>query len=184
MNQRLGQVLKYGGLAAATLAILAAIYVTVVASQAPPVKALESATLAESSVIMSSDGKLLGKLQESRRQVVTLDQISPWVIRALIDTEDHRFREHGGVDWLRSLKAIVRTATGRTEGGSTITQQLARNVFPEEIGRSRNINRKIKEIVTARRMENLYAKDQILAAYLNSVPFLYNAVGIEAAART
>src|SRR6218665_1103032 len=135
MNQRLGQVLKYGGLAAATLAILGAIYVTTVASQAPPVKDLESATQAESSVIMSSDGKRLGNLQENRRQVVTLDQISPWVVRALIDTEDHRFRDHHGVDWLRSIKAIARTATGRTEGGSTITQQLARNVFPDELRR-------------------------------------------------
>lgn len=184
MNQRLGQVLKYGGLASAALAVVGAVYVAVVASQAPPVQDLESATQAESSMIMSSDGKLLGKLQESRRQVVPLDQISPWVVRALIDTEDHRFREHHGVDWLRSIKAVLRTATGRTEGGSTITQQLARNVFPEEIGRARNINRKIKEFVTARRIENLFTKDQILAAYLNSVPFLYNAVGIEAAART
>lgn len=184
MNQRLGQALKYTGLAAATLSILGAFYVAWVVSQAPPVTALENATQAVPSVILSSDGKQLGRLQQNRREPVTLEQISPWVVRALIDTEDHRFREHGGVDWLRSLKAILRTATGRTEGGSTITQQLARNVFPQEIGRARNINRKIKEIVTAWRIEGRYSKDEILVAYLNSVPFLYNAVGIEAAART
>src|SRR5690606_35984702 len=135
-------------------------------------------------VIMSSDGKQLGRMQQNRRAPVTLDQISPWVVRALIDTEDHRFRDHGGVDWLRSIKAVMRTATGRTEGGSTITQQLARNVFPEEIGRARNINRKVKEVVTAWRIEGRFSKDEILVAYLNSVPFLYNTVGIEAAART
>ena len=184
MNQRLGQVLKYAGLATAAMSVIGAIYVAWVVSQAPPVTALETATLAVPSVIMSSDGKQLGRVQQNRREPVTLDQISPWVIHALIDTEDHRFREHDGVDWLRTGMAILRTATGRTEGGSTITQQLARNVFPEEIGRSRNINRKIKEFVTARRIENLFTKDQILTAYLNSVPFLYNAVGIEAAART
>lgn len=184
MNQRLGQVLKYTGLAMAALSVIGAIYVAWVVSQAPPVTALETATQAVPSVIMSSDGKQLGRVQQNRREPVTLEQISPWVIHALIDTEDHRFREHDGVDWLRTGMAILRTATGRTEGGSTITQQLARNVFPEEIGRSRNINRKIKEFVTARRIENLFTKDQILTAYLNSVPFLYNAVGIEAAART
>ncbi len=184
MNQRLGQVLKYTGLATAVLSVIGAIYVAWVVSQAPPVTALETATQAVPSVIMSSDGKQLGRVQQNRREPVTLEQISPWVIHALIDTEDHRFREHDGVDWLRTGMAILRTATGRTEGGSTITQQLARNVFPEEIGRSRNINRKIKEFVTARRIENLFTKDQILTAYLNSVPFLYNAVGIEAAART
>jgi penicillin-binding protein 1A len=184
MNQRLGQVLKYTGLATAALSTFGAIYVAWVVSQAPPVTALESATQAVPSVILSSDGKQLGRVQQNRREPVTLEQISPWVIHALIDTEDHRFRDHDGVDWLRTGMAILRTATGRTEGGSTITQQLARNVFPEEIGRSRNIGRKIKEIVTARRIENLYTKDQILTAYLNSVPFLYNAVGIEAAART
>lgn len=184
MNQRLGQVLKYTGLATAALSVIGAIYVAWVVSQAPPVTALETATQAVPSVIMSSDGKQLGRVQQNRREPVTLEQISPWVIHALIDTEDHRFREHDGVDWLRTGMAILRTATGRTEGGSTITQQLARNVFPEEIGRSRNINRKIKEFVTARRIENLFTKDQILTAYLNSVPFLYNAVGIEAAART
>ncbi|MFY9477559.1 MAG: transglycosylase domain-containing protein [Aquabacterium sp.] len=184
MNQRLGQVLKYTGLATAALSVIGAIYVAWVVSQAPPVTALETATQSMPSVIMSSDGKQLGRVQQNRREPVTLEQISPWVIHALIDTEDHRFREHDGVDWLRTGMAILRTATGRTEGGSTITQQLARNVFPEEIGRSRNISRKIKEVVTARRIENLYSKDQILTAYLNSVPFLYNAVGIEAAART
>lgn len=184
MNQRLGQVLKYTGLASAAIAIVGAAYVAWIVSQAPPVTALDNATQSEPSVILSSDGKQLGRVQQNRREPVTLEQISPWVVRALIDTEDHRFRDHDGVDWLRSIKAILRTATGRVEGGSTITQQLARNVFPEEIGRSRNINRKVKEIVTARRIENLYTKDQILVAYLNSVPFLYNAVGIEAAART
>jgi penicillin-binding protein 1A len=184
MNQRLGQVLKYTGLAAAALSAIGAMYVAWVVSQAPPVTALETATQAVPSVIMSSDGKQLGRVQQNRREPVTLEEISPWVIHALIDTEDHRFRDHDGVDWLRTGMAILRTATGRTEGGSTITQQLARNVFPEEIGRSRNIGRKIKEVVTARRIENLYTKDQILTAYLNSVPFLYNAVGIEAAART
>src|SRR5205823_11441294 len=69
-------------------------------------------------------------------------------------------------------------------GGSTITQQLARNLFPKEIGRSRSIMRKLKEIITAVKIEERYSKEQILETYLNTVPFLYNVFGIEMAART
>jgi penicillin-binding protein 1A len=78
----------------------------------------------------------------------------------------------------------VASLKGDAQGGSTITQQLARNMFPEEIGRSRNLNRKLKEMITAIKIENTYSKTEILEAYLNTVPFLYNTFGIEMAART
>jgi penicillin-binding protein 1A len=106
------------------------------------------------------------------------------VIAALIATEDHRFYRHSGVDWRRTATGIVRTLFGATEGGSTLTQQLARNLFPEEIGRQRTITRKIKETITAFKIEYAYTKNDILETYLNSMPFLYNAFGIEMAART
>jgi penicillin-binding protein 1A len=168
----------------AALAILATLYVGYQIADAPAITTLRNTQVPQPSVILSADGKPLGRFQEQRLLPVTLSQVSPYVTQALIATEDHRFREHHGVDWLRSLKAIARTSTGRTEGGSTITQQLVRNLFPEDIGRARNLNRKVKEIVTALRIEHIYSKDQILEAYLNTVPFLYNAVGIEAAAHT
>ncbi|RZK99863.1 MAG: penicillin-binding protein [Rubrivivax sp.] len=184
MNSTLRQTLTWLMLATAALAIAAAAYVGYQVSQAPAITELKTTKVPEPSVILSADGKTIGRFQEQRSQPVTLVQVSPYVIQALIATEDHRFREHSGVDWLRSLKAILRTATGRMEGGSTLTQQLVRNLFPEDIGRSRNLGRKVKEIATALRIERIYTKDQILEAYLNTVPFLYNAVGIEAAART
>ena len=74
--------------------------------------------------------------------------------------------------------------SGDRQGGSTITQQLARNLYPEEIGRALTINRKVKEAITALKIESVYTKDEILETYLNTVPFLYNAFGIEMAART
>ena len=80
--------------------------------------------------------------------------------------------------------AAVQTLKGNIQGGSTITQQLARNLFPEEIGRDRTLHRKVKEMITAFRIERLYTKQQILETYLNTVPFLYNVIGIEMAART
>ncbi len=184
MNPRLSRALTVAGVLTATATLLLAAYTAYIVADAPPIKALQSATLAQASVIQSADGQVLGRFQQSQQEPVKLAQISPLVIQALIATEDHRFREHHGVDWRRSLQATLRTATGRMEGGSTLTQQLARNLFPEDIGRARNLNRKLKEIVTALRIERLYTKDQILEAYLNTVPFLYNAVGIEAAAHT
>src|SRR5205085_8256115 len=76
------------------------------------------------------------------------------------------------------------TLHGDLQGGSTISQQLARNMFPEDIGRAPTLQRKVKEAITALRIEHLYSKDEILEMYLNTVPFLYNAYGIEMAART
>ena len=134
--------------------------------------------------LMSADGKLLAEYRWANREWVALDQISPHVVNALIATEDHRFYDHFGLDWKRTASSVMLTLRGDTQGGSTITQQLARNLFPEEIGRSRTITRKLKEAITAIKIEASYSKDEILETYLNTVPFLYNAFGIEMAART
>src|SRR5690606_31429226 len=97
---------------------------------------------------------------------------------------DHRFYQHHGIDLRRTAGAALNTLRGRREGGSTITQQLARNMYPEEIGRAVSVTRKLKEAITALKIEAVYSKDEILETYLNTVPFLYNAFGIEMAART
>ncbi len=118
------------------------------------------------------------------REWVRLNQVSPHVINALIATEDHRFYQHFGIDWRRMASGLARALIGDMQGGSTLTQQLARNLYPEEIGRQRTITRKIKETITAIKIEYAYTKKEILEVYLNSMPFLYNAFGIEMAART
>ena len=79
---------------------------------------------------------------------------------------------------------MILTFAGDRQGGSTITQQLARNLYPDEIGRAASLTRKLKEAITALKIEALYTKEEILETYLNTVPFLYNAFGIEMAART
>jgi penicillin-binding protein 1A len=106
------------------------------------------------------------------------------VTDALIAAEDHRFYDHGGIDFRRTAAAVLYTLCGDRQGGSTITQQLARNLFPEEIGRAPTLARKIKEAITAIKIESIYSKQEILETYLNTVPFLYNAYGIEMGART
>nr|WP_238482452.1 transglycosylase domain-containing protein [Noviherbaspirillum aridicola] len=136
------------------------------------------------SVLVSADGKRLATYNRLNREWVPLEKISPHVINALIATEDHRFYQHFGIEPLRMVVGAGRALIGDPEGGSTITQQLARNMYPEQIGRQRTITRKLKEIITALKLEHAYSKRQILESYLNTVPFLYNAYGIEMAART
>ncbi|MEY4563160.1 MAG: hypothetical protein RLZZ618_2437 [Pseudomonadota bacterium] len=179
--KRIGWVtLGVAGAVAASLAV----YIGVLVKQAPSVGELKDARVAQPSKLVTADGQTLGFFQRDKQERVTLDKVSPFVIQALIATEDRRFRDHRGVDIRRTLSAVLHTATGDMQGGSTITQQLARNMFPEEIGRARSLHRKAKEMITALRIERVYTKDQILESYLNNVPFFYNVVGIEMAART
>ena len=135
-------------------------------------------------MLISSDGKRLATFKPMNREWVRLNQISPHVINALIATEDHRFYQHYGIDLRRTAAGILRVFVGDPEGGSTLTQQLARNLYPEDIGRKRTITRKLKETITAIKIEYAYTKKEILETYLNTMPFLYNAFGIEMAART
>ena len=169
--------------ALAIVALLGA-YTLTLLPQAPGATELRQVQAARPSVLLSVDGQPLASFTRTQQEPVTLDQVSPHVLQALLATEDHRFYEHRGVDLRRTVSAMLRTLSGETQGGSTITQQLARNLFPEDIGRERNVSRKLKEMITALRIEKNYSKRQILEIYLNSAPFLYNVVGIEMAART
>jgi len=150
----------------------------------PSIADLRKAKIDQPSVLVSSDGKRLATFKPMNREWVGLNRISPNVINALLATEDHRFYQHHGVDVLRSISGLLGIFTGNPEGGSTLTQQLARNLYPEEIGRQRTLTRKIKETMTALKIEYAYTKKEILETYLNTIPFLYNAFGIEMAART
>ena len=160
------------------------LYVLILIPLTPSITDLKQARAAKATTVVSSDGKLLASLDQGLQDRVKLAQIAPHVITALVATEDHRFYDHHGIDLKRSFAAIVYSVKGDAQGGSTITQQLARNMFPEEIGRSRNLNRKLKEMITALKIESTYSKNEILEAYLNTVPFLYNSFGIEMAAHT
>jgi penicillin-binding protein 1A len=166
------------------IALLLAGFVWITVRETPDVDHLRTVRAVQPSVVLAADGSELATLRNVQREWLPLNRISPQVIHALLDTEDRRFYEHRGVDVKRSLSAVFHTANGDTQGGSTITQQLVRNLYPEEIGRSRTVSRKLREIITAVRIEQRYSKDQILETYLNTVPFLYNVYGIEMAART
>ena len=117
------------------------------------------------------------------REVVPLNRISPFFIQAVIATEDHRFWEHHGLDKLRTLKALWITLfePGKIQGASTITQQLAKNLF---FSYRRTYMRKFRELLVALQIETRYSKREILEAYLNQIPFGVGAYGIERAARS
>ena len=106
------------------------------------------------------------------------------VIEALVATEDHRFYRHWGIDLFRTFAIPYHVLRGDPQGGSTLSQQLARNLYNEQIGREVTVERKLKEMVTAVQLERRYSKDEIIEMYLNTVEFSNNAFGIDAAART
>ena len=170
--------------AALALPALLLAYVLLLIPLTPGIADLRKAKSDAPAVLMSADGVALAEYRRINRQWVRLGEISPHVIDALIATEDRRFYSHHGIDFRRIASALLATLRGDLQGGSTITQQLARNLYPEEIGRAASLNRKAREAVTALKIESVYSKDEILETYLNTVPFLYNAFGIEMAART
>jgi|GEM_PF-105619 len=139
--------------------------------------------------VLSADNVELARYYEGENRTwVSLDEMSPLVPQALIATEDRRFFQHWGVDFY-AIGAILKDflTTGDARGASTITMQLARNLYREQVRFTtgdRSVVRKAKEILTAVRIERTYTKREILEAYLNTVPFLYNAYGIEAASQT
>jgi penicillin-binding protein 1A len=145
---------------------------------------LEPVRIGRNTFVYASDGSLLGSIPAERnRQPVSADDMSPWVRKATIAVEDRRFYEHGGID----VEGIARAAVADlragevVEGGSTITQQLVRNLY---ISRERTVQRKLKEACLAAKLDGAWAKERILTTYLNQVFFGNQAYGIEAAAQT
>ncbi len=137
--------------------------------------------------VISTDGKLLGKYYIENRSNSQYQDLSPNVINALIATEDARFEEHSGIDVIAIFRVLWGMSTGSSKGGgSTITQQLAKNLFPRKQNRtfSETVMIKFKEWITAVKLERNYSKDEILAMYLNTVDFGSQSYGIKSAAKT
>ncbi|RYF43765.1 MAG: penicillin-binding protein [Comamonadaceae bacterium] len=171
-------------LAVAAVPLMVLLYVLALIPLTPSIGDLRKVKTEAPALVMSADGKELAEFRRINRDWVKLAQIAPTVLSALIATEDHRFYDHHGIDLRRTAGAALRTFGGDRQGGSTITQQLARNLYPDSIGRAPTLTRKLKEAITALKIESVYTKEEILETYLNTVPFLYNAYGIEVAART
>jgi len=139
----------------------------------------------QTSKLYAADGRFISELGLERRTLVKLDEIPKNVQNAFIITEDKRFYEHSGIDFVRVVGAAIRNIVSRgyAQGFSTLTMQLARNIFPEKITREKTITRKIKEAKVAREIESLYPKDKILELYLNQIYLGNGAYGVETASQ-
>ncbi len=153
----------------------------------PSKKELSNLNLEQATEILSEDGQLLGKLYINDRQPIIYDSIPKHVINALVATEDVRFYDHNGVDIRSLFRVLIKSILLQDDssgGGSTISQQLAKNLFPRKnLGSFGIIVHKIRESIIAKRLEKVYSKEEILLHYLNTVPFSDNTYGIESAAK-
>lgn len=156
----------------------------------PDLQQLENPVDKYASQVFSEDGVLLGTWSYSRanRIFVSYDELSPYLVKALVATEDERFYEHSGIDFKAVLRAMVKRVVMRQKqagGGSTITQQLAKQLYSAQAGSvyERAMQKPI-EWVIAVKLERYYTKEEIITMYLNYFDFLHNAVGIKTAAKT
>jgi penicillin-binding protein 1A len=151
----------------------------------PSFEEIENPRSSLATEVYSSDGILLGKYYYQNRSTSSFEEIPLMIRNCLIAAEDVRFYSHSGIDYWGTLRAILSTLTGDREGGSTITQQLAKNLFPRPSSNIfATILSKFKEWVIAIKLERRYTKDEILNLYLQTVAFSENAYGIKSAART
>ncbi len=169
-------------------AALFGVYWAFLTASLPTQTDIEEARFARASVLYTrytgdKREQEITRYSDENRTWVGLDSISPYVVSALVATEDHRYFRHSGIDVQRLGSSVVKTLTGDPQGGSTVTMQFARNAFPD-LADDFTLTRKLKEWVISYALEGVHGKKEILEMYLNTVPFLYNAFGIEAAART
>jgi len=154
----------------------------------PPIEELENPKNKFATIVFSSDSVELGRFSQAKenRVYINYNQLSPYIVQALIATEDARFADHSGIDVKAVFRAIFKTVIMRQHsagGGSTITQQLAKQLYsPESNGLWDRAMQKPIEWVIAVKLEKLYTKEEIINMYLNKFDFCYNAVGIRSAA--
>lgn len=150
----------------------------------PPLEELENPKTYLASEVYSEDGVVLGKYYYQNRSNITFNELSPNLVNALIATEDVRFYSHSGIDFRRFSSAVL--FLGTRGGASTITQQLAKNLFPRK--KFDNVfnkaTTKLKEWITAIRIEERYTKEEIMTMYFNTVEFGANSFGVSSAAKT
>lgn len=136
----------------------------------------------ERSTVYDMDGKVWGRMQGENRVPVKLDEVSPMFVASLLAREDTRFFNHWGVDPMGLARAVVKTAQGKQQGGSTLTQQLTRNSY-DALGQRKSFDRKLLEVFVSLRVEGAYSKSEIIEHYMNRIYFGSGVYGIEMASK-
>lgn len=150
----------------------------------PDYKSADAYLVAEPTTVYAADNSVIAEYYLQNRRSVDLNDISTYVIQGTVDVEDERFYIHNGVDPQGILRAIAAQFMGRSEGASTITQQLVRNTVLSDEQFEQSLKRKVREAYIAIQMEKTYTKDQILNMYLNTIYYGHGAYGIQAASIT
>jgi penicillin-binding protein 1A len=156
------------------------------ANTCPSIEGLDQYDPNQASKVYAADGRLITDLGLERRTVVPHDEMSPYIKATFLATEDKRFYEHDGIDWVRVIGAMKTNLFELrfAEGFSTITMQLARNLWPDDIsGRDKSLRRKLREVKVALEIEKKYPKDKILELYLNQIDLGNRAFGVESASQ-
>ena len=162
---------------------IAALLLITLMGKLPPTEALANPKTNLATEVYTGDMEVFGRYYRENRSDVSYDHLPDHLIRALVATEDARFHDHSGVDFISLVRAVVNL--GKKGGGSTISQQLAKMLFTEEYERVSFFERAMQkpgEWVIATRLEKQYTKEEILSLYLNRYDFLNQAVGIKSAA--
>ena len=183
--------LRYALIAGATVAALSVGAVMLAwnlvcrGSACPSIEKLDSYSPRQTSKLFAADGRFVAELGLERRTLVRIEQIPPVLRAAFVITEDRRFYQHSGIDLVRVFGAGLSNLRrgGFAQGFSTITMQLARNVFPEKLTREKTILRKMREAKVARAIERKYSKDHVLELYLNQINLGSGAYGVETASQ-
>ncbi|MBT8230511.1 MAG: penicillin-binding protein, partial [Bacteroidia bacterium] len=165
------------------LFLFAAMFVLVSFTKMPDTEELENPDYEQASIIYADDLSELGRYYSKNRDLLTFEELNPYLIDALIATEDERFFNHSGIDAKGTLRAVL--FLGKRGGASTITQQLAKQFFTKT-SRSfvKRVWQKMKEWVIAVEFEKRYTKEEIIAMYLNKFEFIYSSFGVSSASRT
>lgn len=155
----------------------------------PDLEAIQNPNNAISTTIYSADYEVLGSYYNENRIEISYDELSPYLVKGLVATEDKRFYNHSGIDLIGLFRAITLAFVPGMEGGggSTLTQQLAKNLFHQDFqhaGVFRRLSQKIKEWVLSAKLERTFTKEEIINLYFNTVGFHYNSYGIKTAAFT
>ena len=187
------QVFKYAQIALWSFILLVVLFFVGVnyglLGKMPDLKAIQNPHSEVSTTIYSSDYEVLGTYFIENRVEVSYDQLSPYLVKGLVATEDKRFYEHSGIDLKSLFRAVILTGLLRQDGGggSTLSQQLAKNLFHddfEKAGRIRRMTQKLKEWVLAAKLERTFTKEEIINLYLNTVEFGSLSYGIKTASFT
>lgn len=179
--KRLFVIFIMGGSLVCTLG--AAVVIAYYSERAKAYDLTKLGNMPERTIVMDAKGEVLGRMHGENRIIVPLSEVSPWFVKALLAREDARFYKHGGVDYLGVLRAMVRNVKELrvVQGASTLTMQLARNSYPDLDDRS--LNRKLVEIMLARRIEKACTKEQIIEHYVNRIFYGPGIYGVQRASQ-